>query len=93
MSEIVERAAMALFERDRAKPFYTKRIFYGDPPCEWSDLAEPVKDEFREQVRTTIAATREPTDTMIEAGQQFSTRHSEDVRRRWRAMVDALLGG
>ena len=89
MSEIVERAARAMFETYQE--------------CEqigWDELGVKVQDEFRDQARAAIEAIRGPTREMVNAvyeikpvlncvkGHDLS---DDEVPRIFNAMIDEAL--
>lgn len=77
MSEMVERVARAIAERDRNPA----------DDDEWDQLKPWVQDAFREDARAAIAAMREPTDAMIsEAMAERDCYYSI-----YTAMIDAAL--
>jgi hypothetical protein len=84
MNETVERVARALWDAA------------GSPDEEsWDATMEQFRAIYRRQARAAIAAMREPTEEMADAGTKvMATQH----QRRWslpiwRAMIDeALLG-
>lgn len=105
MTEIVEKAAMALHlhDADKPRPFDTlgyRQIMYGDGPAVWDNLAEPAKDIFRAQALAAIEAMREPTEAQLKAGDgadwasDFDPSDPDSESRTgnvYRAMIDAAL--
>jgi hypothetical protein len=83
MSEIVERAARACYEA----------LGGADPQATpWPDLRERDKDGFRNQVRVTIDAIREPTEEMRRAFYLLDeARSPTSCIEGWQAMIDAAL--
>jgi hypothetical protein len=85
MSEMVERVARAIWEKQRSK--------IGDPNglnarLEWKDKAVPAQfwDSYFDDSRAAISAMREPTLEMISAG------NKEWVPAKvFRAMIDEIL--
>lgn len=70
-NEIVERAAKAMVEKCEGTPL--------------EQLTEYDRDIMRNAARAAIAALREPSDAMIEAGEMC------DAADVWRSMIDAIL--
>jgi len=79
------------------------RILYDavQPEWDWNDPgAEPLRRKYRENARAVIAALREPSELMIEAGAEI-IRHIgpdesndaffNDAANTWRLMVDSAL--
>lgn len=61
----------------------------GQSIIEWKDTPDNIKERVRYVARCMIAAMREPTDEMSEAGLfKLETGTVEEV---WRAMIDAAL--
>jgi hypothetical protein len=81
MSEMVERAAMAIYAS-----------LGGDDPqaTPWPDLREKDKDGFRSQVRVTIEAMREPTPEMVDAADPHGIIMA-NFETAWQAMIDEAL--
>jgi hypothetical protein len=94
LSEMVERGAKALFERDKLRP-QLSHLLFGDPPRGWDDLAEELRAIYREQTREVVSAIREPTEAMCQAafddGWVAMATDLDDFARWWRAMNDAAL--
>ncbi len=102
MTDIVERVARALYERDPlmdqetdldgwpAGPVYTI-------PWDSDGLSEDVRDEFRADARAAIAAMLEPTEGMVEAGggRYVNLERADDQAYEppaiYRAMIQAAI--
>lgn len=85
MNEMVERVAEALAGRQWTS------MEDGNVYC-----SNPTKYHYREQARAAIAAMREPTNAMVDAGQKpprapFRYMAEASLRLRWLAMIDAAL--
>lgn len=90
----IERAARALCALNRMDPDATiasggfQRSVGDMPPAprkQW--------EEFAPQVRAVIAAIREPSEEVVEAGAEAWTPGvaGDGIRTSWNAMIDALL--
>jgi hypothetical protein len=97
MSGMVERVARAAYlEYSGSDPESEYAWWYGKDegqPYDWRKEADRTSVEaegFLRCARAAIAAMREPTEAMIEAGR---VRGLDDggVEGRWRAMIDAEL--
>lgn len=81
MSEMVERAARACYED----------LGGADPGATpWPELRERDKDGFRNQVRVTIEAMREPTAAMVNAADPHGIIMA-NFETAWQAMIDEAL--
>jgi hypothetical protein len=97
MSEMIERAALALFKKTE----HLDPTDNGNPDVEdwgWSAMTERDRDFYRFGAEAVIEAMREPTEPMIEAGTvaMFDYERSDDgdvagCKAHWRAMIDAAL--
>jgi hypothetical protein len=86
-SEMIERVARALWVQ------HTGRGDWWDDPS-YAALTEETRNGYRGFARAAIAAMREPSQAMIEAGGKVvlhigDHRSSADV---WRAMIDEVMG-
>ena len=62
----------------------------------WGDIDDETRQFWLARARAAIAAMREPTEPMIEAGFGAGARRCdgilfEDFAKAWRAMIDAAL--
>jgi hypothetical protein len=83
MSEMVERVARALYERQAKLNHYDHswEVIAG--------MAKGIADEFRADARTAIEAMREPTPSMRNAIMGNTTEF--DVDAVWNDVIDAAL--
>lgn len=94
MSEMVERVARAL----AAAEFYQFPETDKFIEANWHQFAPELAERYRIRARAAIAAMREPTEVMVEAGYQPSgfepsdvgVSH-EDASDLYQAMIDAAL--
>ena len=75
MTEMIERVARAIGRCESSD--------------DWEELGQHWKDQFLQEAHAAIAAMREPSETMVDAGYQASP----PVEYIWQAMIDAALGG
>jgi len=89
--DMVERVARAIWNEDSVRA--TGR----DRRIDWSDAGPADHAKFASLARAAIAAMREPTDGMVQAGQEEwgpsvgTIMLSDLMRRTHRAMIDATL--
>lgn len=79
MSEMVERVAIVLSERD---------IYHG-----WHNVPDATKELYRDQARGAIEAMREPTEAMICAAENGVPmyRGTRTFLKAWNDMIDEAL--
>lgn len=75
MTEMIERVARA--------------IAAAGTIVDWDEMSVACQEQFTKEARAAIAAMREPSETMVDAGYQASP----PVEYIWQAMIDAALGG
>jgi len=81
---MIERAARALAKSESGHD-------------DWDNLDPPLQDELRSNVRAVIAALREPSRWVSDAGEKYpgtENCHSigrHDMHTAWTRMIDALL--
>ena len=78
MTDMIERVAAAMWERTHDGRWYN-----------WGDGQDESRIIHREDARVAIAAMREPTDAMLEAGNQ--TLRAFSCWCCWQAMIYAAL--
>lgn len=84
MTDMIERVAMAMYS--------STGLEFGLQE-EWKDRHDKAKDEWRHLARAAIAAMREPTETMIDAGSKEQRNIlSKPIEGIWAAIIDAALG-
>lgn len=80
MSEMVDRAALALFDAD-----YPPNVGIA---VRWDGTEDWKKNQYRSRVRAVIAAMRVPTEVMAHSGALIMAGGS---RRVYMTMIDAAL--
>ena len=88
---IVERVARIIADQvgdgfdnaHRNKPHWVETR--GESGGRFRDVNEPRQNDYLDAARAAIAALREPSDAMIEAGEMC------DAADVWRSMIDAIL--
>lgn len=86
---IIERAARALWDQ-----WCLWAAPIREPKPSWDDLAPGNKDIGRRMARVVLAAIREPSEGMVDAGGKASNTEIgsyEDATNVWRAMIDKAL--
>lgn len=103
MSEMIERAAKALFNGAQKKrtASQTNELLYGRSDVTWEfinseDVVPSIADDYRSQARAAIAAMREPTEEMKSCSEEvhwgYSCHVCGGLKEGWYAMIDAALG-
>lgn len=90
MSEMVERAAKAMFESDQAEPGHRASnlmIFGQEDPVTWefatnAEVGPVLGEDYRRKARAALIAMREPTDSLADAGVSPLA---------WATVIDAAL--
>jgi len=90
MTDMIERVAMAMYS--------STGVEFGLQE-EWKDRHDKTKDEWRHLARAAIAAMRDCTPAMLDAGSAAhpaggyvrETLLNDIIECEWRAMVDAAL--
>lgn len=93
MNPMLERAAEALFRKRFAERGIRMLILgSADADADWHSpqLAEGMREMFREEVRAVVEAMREPTEAMLAI--KFG-KWPEDIDEgeEWRAYIDEIL--
>lgn len=84
---MLERMARAMWEQRRKK---TAEDYPTLPPLEaWGDGSVPKANGIMEEARAGLEATREATESMLAAGEDFCT--SNGMAGCWNAMLDVIL--
>ncbi len=91
MSEMIERVARAMYHR--AAMEVVKDLPNADREMDgWTLLlSETSREVWRDSVRAAIAAMREPTEEMKDAGDDLMDDTVECSHNVWNAMIDAAL--
>lgn len=95
MSEMIERVAKALYDMEPIEDSGESIDGFQVTPAgalTWEavkECHEEVAEHYREQAQAAIAAMREPTEAMMDAGDIFA---DNTVRQCWQAMIDEALG-
>ncbi len=94
MSEMVERVAREMF--NDAEGNSDQWGWDQHPPRDWDvdKIEDCEREAYRRQARTAIAAMREPTSEMIQAGGNAMLRTTRPLNNSidaWQAMIDAAL--
>lgn len=79
---MVERVARSIYERARPS------ADFGVDMASWESAAPSTRSDLRELARTVIAAMREPSQAMVDAGVEAV---SDGICDAWYAMIDAAL--
>lgn len=92
MSEMIDRVAIAF--REKLIPFVAEKT-------PWPDMEESARENYRLAARAAIAAMREPTGKMRDAGSERFTKcgslepgeglDEDPAEPLWQAMIDAIL--
>lgn len=83
--EMIERVAKGMFE---CRPAYKSAS--GKVRWTWDTLGEEQsKAQWRKLAVAAIAAMREPTEAMVEAGRDSA--QDENARNTWRDMIDEAI--
>lgn len=79
------------FTRDCADP--KAGVSKDSRPIEWADLADEDRSPFVKAVRAVLTAIREPSEGMVEAGQEnhMDLQNDDQVPVIFTAMIDAAL--
>lgn len=91
MSEMVERVARAIAqvrEQNGAAPYDGWDAIHGE------HAARRLREHLFEDARAAIAAMREPTKAMVEAGlrDDYSLIEADCTEMQWERMIDTALG-
>ena len=99
MSEMVERVARGIIAHKCATGF--KDMIFGGGAADFDLLAPPVQEHYREEARAAIAAMREPTRAMDDAGHKAAAKaedfgsdtglHETICETVFKAMIDQAL--
>ena len=79
MNDMVEQVAKAIWNHR-----------FPDMSWESKSRSEGIKDDYRMNARAAIAAMREPTEAMMQAGDR-ELGFPEDYRIAWQASIDEAL--
>ena len=92
MSEMIERAAKAMFESDQGEAGHRASnlmLFGQEDPVTWEfatsqEVGPVIEEDYCRKARAALKAMRDPTDELAEAGLSAAA---------WQAMIDAALRG